>query len=197
MRTTAAFGRPEHAVALGMRHEDAVSLIRAGVPRRGATWADLGAGGGTFTRALADILGDGGEVHAIDRDPQVMQLAEGVAPGWARVVPRQADFTRPLPYRDLDGILMANALHFVAEPARVLAQILTALRNGGTFLLVEYDLRQGNPWIPHPIPRTRFDAIAEAAGLQDVRDVGRIASRYGSRDIYAAAATKVHDLTVA
>ena len=172
-----------------MRHEEAVALLRGGVSGSGGAWADLGAGSGTFTRALAELLGPDGTVHALDRDARAI-VSRAERPGLARIEPRQGDFTRPLPFRDLDGILMANALHFVADHEPVLRQVLEAVRDGGVFLLVEYDLERGTPWIPHPISRTRFDELAGAVGLRDVGEVGRTPSRYGARDIYAAAGVK-------
>ena len=37
-----------------------VALIRGGVPRAGGVWADLGAGTGNFTWALAELIGPQG-----------------------------------------------------------------------------------------------------------------------------------------
>ena len=55
-----------------MDHADHVALLRAGIEagRRGsgAVWADIGSGRGAFTLALADLLGAGAEVIAVDRD---------------------------------------------------------------------------------------------------------------------------------
>ena len=50
-----------------MDHGDHVALLRAAV-RPGGTWADIGAGSGAFTLALADLLGPGGAILAVDRD---------------------------------------------------------------------------------------------------------------------------------
>jgi predicted RNA methylase len=47
---------------------DAVALIRDAIPQRGGTWADLGAGEGTFTRALVELLGSDSRIYAVDRD---------------------------------------------------------------------------------------------------------------------------------
>jgi len=72
----------------------------------------------------------------------------------------------------------------------VLGRVLARVRAHGTLLLVEYDLDRGTPWIPHPVSFARFAELARALGLVDVREVGRMRSRYGRRDIYAAAARK-------
>ena len=58
-----------------MEIHDAAALIAGALPPRrpGAAeptlWADLGAGTGTFTSALAWLLGQGATVLAVDRDP--------------------------------------------------------------------------------------------------------------------------------
>jgi hypothetical protein len=43
-------------------HQDAVALIRDGVPYPGGSWADLGAGAGVFTRAVGLV-----DVHEVGR----------------------------------------------------------------------------------------------------------------------------------
>jgi hypothetical protein len=51
-----------------MHTHEAAALLAQAVPPGPAVWADLGAGGGTFTRALAARLGPGGRIYAVDRD---------------------------------------------------------------------------------------------------------------------------------
>jgi len=171
-------------------HEDAVALIRDGVPFPGGTWADLGAGSGVFTRALADLLGDAGVVVAVDRRPTERGLRRDAGRGSAEIRTLRADFAGPLALPLLDGVSMANALHFAPDAETVLGRVLARVRAHGTLLLVEYDLDRGTPWIPHPVPLARLEELARSVGLVDVREVGRMRSRYGRRDIYAAAARK-------
>ena len=177
-----------------MDHADAVFLIAPGVARRGGRWADLGAGSGTFTRALATLLGPTGIVHAVDRSSDVLALSSAASDssGTAQIVPLQADFREPLPLPELDGVLMANSLHFVARQAQldVVNRLTGLLAEGGAFLLVEYDQRSGSPWVPHPVTSRRFSQLAEAADLGKPTEIGRRRSRYGPRDMYAAVARK-------
>lgn len=166
-----------------MYHHEAVELIRAGVPHPGGTWADLGAGSGTFSRALAELLGPEGTVIAVDRDATPLPAAP--VDGGAAVVGRRADFTGVLDLGPLDGIVMANALHYVRWQERALGRIVPLLRPGGSFVLVEYDTQRGSPWIPFPVPPAAFRRLAAGAGLETVIEIGRLPSRFGPRDLYA------------
>lgn len=177
-----------------MRISDAEDLIGGGVRSPGGTWADLGAGTGTFTLALAKLLGEGGTVHAVDVSRTALSELARRARDLTRVsiVPAAGDFTEPLPLTDLDGVVMANSLHFVEhhEQARVVESVSGYLRAGGSLVLVEYDQSVGNPWVPYPVPPARFAELAREAGLSESVEIGRRRSRYGPRQMYAAVAVR-------
>jgi SAM-dependent methyltransferase len=159
-----------------MQHDDHVALLRPGVPRPGGVWADFGSGGGAFTLALADLLGPGGVIYSIDRDGRALrQQAEtlkALFPG-VSLHTLQADFTRDLrpPLPPLDGLVMANALHFVpdAKKAEVVNRVKSYLRPGGRWLLVEYNVDRGNLWVPHPLAYPTWEALALGCGFTSVR----------------------------
>jgi ubiquinone/menaquinone biosynthesis C-methylase UbiE len=150
---------------------EAVTLIEAAVPRHAGTWADIGAGNGTFTQALIQQLGPEARIYAIDREARaIAALERWTKKEAANVIPVRADFARPfeLPgVRDpkLDGILFANSLHFVPEADAVLGRLARWLRPGGRVVIVEYDRQAASRWVPYPIPRARFEALARSAGL--------------------------------
>ena len=179
-----------------LNHSDHVGLIRGGVPPGGGRWADLGAGEGAFTLALADLLGPGGQVTAIDRDAGALRELSAAL---HELFPRTdlhtltADFTRDLRLTDLDGVVMANALHFVPDrdqPA-VLDGVRAVLKPGGRLVLVEYGADRGNPWVPHPFSYLRWEQMAGAAGFAGTRMLGSVPSRFlGS--IYAAVSERPH-----
>ena len=130
-----------------MNVRDAVQLIAPPV-LGGGRWADLGAGRGTFTAALARLLGPGGTVYAIERDATAIAALEmlarrGGSDGRSAIVVRHADFTQPMELPSLDGVLLANALHFVPdnEQARVLEHVARGVIRGGAIVVVEYDNR--------------------------------------------------------
>jgi SAM-dependent methyltransferase len=154
-------------------------LLRPGVVP--GDWADLGSGWGAFTLALADLLGPGARIHSVDRDAGALRRQreemEGRFPD-ARVDYRQADFTRPLDLPPLDGVLMANSMHFVREKGPLLARVHDLLKPGGGLLLVEYDGDRGNPWVPHPLSYGSWELLAATCGFGRTRLLARIPSRY-------------------
>jgi ubiquinone/menaquinone biosynthesis C-methylase UbiE len=172
-----------------VNHADHVALLAGGVTQgEGGAWADLGAGTGAFTLALADLIGPHGVIHAIDRDRAALAelrsaFVSAVPQAELRVHP--GDFTRRLELADLDGVVMANSLHFVEDKRAVLALVRGYLKHGGRLLLVEYDSDQGNPWVPHPMSFETWRAIATDAGFLDTRKLATVPSRF-LRRIYSA-----------
>ena len=164
-------------------------LLRDGIPAPGGTWADFGAGAGAFTLAIADLLGPGANVIAIDRDAR--RLRENERALRARFPETKAshvaaDFTRPLGLPPLDGIVIANALHFVADQAPVVALLRGYLAPGGRLLIVEYNLDRPNAAVPYPVPYERWAALASDAGIAHTELLARRPSRF-LREIYSAA----------
>jgi ubiquinone/menaquinone biosynthesis C-methylase UbiE len=157
-----------------VNHADLVALIEGAITERGGNWADLGAGEGAFTRALADLLGPSAHIIAVDRDGGA--LRRGLA-GTA-IDTKVADFTRPLDLSNLDGIVMANSLHFVRDRGPVLESVRKMLRPGGKLIVVEYGTDRGNPWVPHPFTFERWEQMAAQAGFEKTRLLRTIPSRH-------------------
>jgi len=178
-----------------MRVFDAIELIRRTIPQIGGAWADIGAGDGMFTRALVDLLGPTARVYAVDRDPEALADLESWASEHdAHVIPVLADFTGPfeLPGMDgapLDGLILANALHFVREPERVLGELASRVRPGGRVVVVEYDRHRPDRWVPYPVPSARLADLARAAGLSMPIFTAMRPSAYGG-SLYAASADR-------
>lgn len=168
---------------------EATNLIQNGVgDAAGQTWADLGAGEGTFTRALAALVGEQGRVIALDQDAvalrELRRLSRDTPSPRIEVVAGDVTKLR-LPEVQLDGALLANVLHFIEDPTAVLARVRTHLRAAGRVLVVEYERRARSPWVPFPLPLSRLEMMAGAAGFGAPVEVGRRRSRYQG-ELYCA-----------
>ena len=171
-----------------MDHHDHVRLIREGVDGAGSIWADLGSGEGAFTLALADVLGRAGTIHTVDRDRRALDIQlralRGRFPA-ITIVEHVADFTRPIELPPLDGVVMANSLHFERDKLAVLGLVRGYLKPGARFVLVEYGADRGNPWVPHPLSFPTWSTLAATAGFRETRLLETVPSRFlGS--IYSA-----------
>ncbi|MFN2520790.1 MAG: class I SAM-dependent methyltransferase [Candidatus Limnocylindria bacterium] len=169
-----------------MNHDDHVALLRDGVAP--GVWADLGSGTGAFTLALADLVGPAGEIHSVDRDGAALRQQERSMRSRfpaAGVKYLAADFTKPLDLPSLDGVVMANSLHFVRNKEEVLGHVLAMLRPQGRFILIEYDADRGNPWVPHPLSFETWRSLAARSGLIGTRLLHSVPSRFLDR-IYSA-----------
>ena len=163
-----------------MTHDELVNLIRHGVAVKGGTWADFGAGSGQFTRALRELIGPQATLYAIDRDSWTLRAQ----PDDVHTI--NADFTDPLNLPVLDGLLVANALHFVPHQDEAITALAAYLKPGGRFLLVEYEQRL--PWTPFALPYARFATLAQSTGLTHVERIASRTSPTTGATMYAASA---------
>lgn len=172
-----------------MNHTDHVRLLRDGIPSLGGVWADLGSGGGAFTLALADLLGPTARIYSVDKDRRALREQEAAMrasfPTLA-VTYLEADFTCPLDLPPLDGVVMANSLHFQRDKDSVLQRVRGYLRPGGRLLLVEYNADSGNPWVPYPLSYPAWEKLASRNGFRETRLLTTQPNRF-LREIYSAA----------
>jgi ubiquinone/menaquinone biosynthesis C-methylase UbiE len=167
---------------------EAVELIRGAfaAQKKKTVWADLGCGKGMFTHALARLLHEGSKIHAVDQLNETIHAPlNGIA-----IEFHQLDFMKNvLPFHELDGILMANSLHFVSEKIEFLLGLKRYLRRNGRLLIVEYELSQGNEWVPYPVPFSTLKNLLTNEGFIDIQLIGERKSIYGAHKMYASIAT--------
>src|SRR5579883_682405 len=171
-----------------MEHADHVRLLRDGVGERGGVWADLGSGWGAFTLALADLLGPGATIYSVDKDRRSLREQEQAMRARfpaTTVHYLVADFTRRLDLPPLDGVVMANSLHYQRDKLPVLGFVQDYLRPAGRLLLVEYNADRGNPWVPYPLSYPTWEALATRAGFAQTRLLATTPSSF-LREIYSA-----------
>jgi len=174
-----------------MDHLDHVKLLEPANLPRGGTWADFGAGSGAFTLAVRELVGLSAEIYAIDKDRGGLGKLERshrehfVTSQNLHLV--RADFTGALSLPPLDGIVMANSLHFFRDKEKVLRHVRTFLKLNGALLLVEYNADSGNPWVPHPLSFETYRALAPRAGFSEPRLLAQHPSRF-LKEFYSAVA---------
>lgn len=151
-----------------MKHEEIIKLIREGV-QHGLRWADIGAGGGNFTRALADLLHDDAVIYALDQNTKALRALEKQWSHPQQLITISADLRQQIPLQNfggvlLDGAVMANVLHFIPHQlqANVLQKLMHLLNQDGGLIVIEYDVRNRRPWIPYPVPFAHLSQLAEA-----------------------------------
>ena len=172
-----------------MRLRDAVEMLAdSNVDAFGPTiWADLGAGDGTFTLALAEVLAPGSVIHAIDLDGPAVRRIPSAHKG-ARITVHRGDFVKqPWPFADLDGILMANSLHYVDDQPAFLRACESHMTSRRNFLIVEYDTSEPSRWVPYPVNLSRLTTLFERAGYTSVRVLRSRPSIYRRAPIYSVA----------
>ncbi|MRG47341.1 methyltransferase domain-containing protein [Chitinophaga sp. SYP-B3965] len=164
-----------------MELSTAIELIRSDEFDKSsiAVWADLGCGSGLFTNALLNYLHPKSTVYAIDQYP--------VKINHPSIVLQKMDFiTADWELPPLDGILMANSLHFVEDKRSFLRKVKAALKPNGTLLLVEYDTDTPNHWVPFPASFSSLKRLLLESGFKNVHRLQEQPSIYGKANLYAA-----------
>src|SRR6266545_6530416 len=174
-----------------MDHTDHVNLLRPANLQQGGTWADFGAGSGAFTLALRELIGTHADIYAVDKDRRGFNDLEKAHrekfTTAQNVHPMRADFTGALSLPPLDGIVMANSLHYFKDKEKVLRHVRSFLKMNGVLLLVEYNVDSGNMWVPYPLSFDTYRSLAPQAGFSEPSLLATAPSRF-LREFYSAAA---------
>jgi ubiquinone/menaquinone biosynthesis C-methylase UbiE len=158
-----------------MNHNDHVNLIKPAFldETPNASFADLGAGSGAFTLAVREVLGADATIYAVDKDSSSLKQLEqeyqsrfGDSNNLHLIT---ADFSKPLSLPLLDGILMANSLHFFKDKIKVMKHIKTFLKPNGKLIMVEYSVDKGNLWVPYPFSFSTFESICKESGFDQAK----------------------------
>jgi ubiquinone/menaquinone biosynthesis C-methylase UbiE len=170
---------------------DAIEMLAGSdVAALGPTkWADLGSGTGTFTLALADLLAPGSTIHAIDQDASALRKIP-LEHKDVTITTHRGDFTdRTWPFANLDGILMANSLHYVEDPAAFIRRCDPRMTLPRRFLIVEYDTDESNRWVPYPVSKKKLTSLFTDAGYSSIAMLRSRPSVYRRAALYAALIT--------
>ncbi len=169
-----------------MELSTAIALIGGGIQKASIepqTWADLGAGTGLFSQALATLLPPASQIYAVDRDQTALNEI-----AWShtdkRLVRLNLDIDKKLELPPLDGAVLANVLHFIRDQPGFLKQLQRQLRQNGVFIIIEYDTTTGNKWVPYPISLDRMKKMTASLDL-DLLLLGTVRSKYNAGILYS------------
>jgi len=103
--------------------------------------ADIGAGTGYLSRRMAPVVMPGGQVLAVDVQPEMVTLMQTMVrqTGLTQIKPLLgAENDVKLPASSVDLAIMVDVYHELAYPYEVLESISRALKPGGRLVFVEY-----------------------------------------------------------
>jgi ArsR family transcriptional regulator len=107
------------------------------------TVADLGVGTGALAETLAPFAG---RVIGVDRSDQMLRAASLRLAQHRNVELRKGELERlPLQDGELDLAVLALVLHYVVDPAAVLAEVRRALKPGGRLVLLDMRAHDRGP----------------------------------------------------
>lgn len=177
-----------------MDHNDHVNLLRPANLIQDGVYADFGAGSGAFTLALRELVGHDATIHAVDKDRSALDHLESAHRArfhsTRNLILLPNDFSRPLELPPLDGIVMANSLHFFKDKEKILRHVREFLKPNGTLLIVEYNVDSGNMWVPHPLTFETYRTLASRAGFSEPRLLAKVPSRF-LKEFYSAVAYRI------
>ena len=176
-----------------MDHTDHVNLLRPANLPEGGVYADFGAGAGAFTLALRELIGLDATIFAVDKDKSSLRTLENSHRArfdtTRNLILLPNDFSQPLDLPSLDGVVMANSLHYFKDRDKILQHVRGFLKSNGALLIVEYNVDSGNLWVPYPLSFETFRTLAPRAGFADPRLLATHPSRF-LKEFYSAAAQK-------
>lgn len=123
------------------QEEEPLKLLNSLKIQPGQTICDFGCGNGFHSLQLAKRVGPTGAVHAIDIQPEMLEmLRERAGPrGLANIKPVLAtEEESGLAPDTFDMVLMVDVYHELSNPAEILAAIHKSLKSDGRLVLVEF-----------------------------------------------------------
>ena len=111
---------------------------------------DAGAGTGAVARIMADIVGASGSAVAFDQSESRLEAGRGLAAGIQNLEFRQGDLSDTgLPSESFDLVWSRFVFEYLADPDKVLAELIRVTKVGGKVVLADLD---GNGVFHYPLP---------------------------------------------
>ncbi|MEM7436059.1 MAG: methyltransferase domain-containing protein [Myxococcota bacterium] len=145
--------------------------------------ADIGAGTGLFTNAMAERVGPDGRVFAVDIVPsfldRIRERAESAGLTQVTTVLGHERATM-LPEGSVDVAFMCDTYHHIEYPQSYLRSLFETIRPGGELILIDFEriegvtsprvlahVRAGKPTVIEEVSQAGFVLVAEVDGLLD------------------------------
>jgi precorrin-6B methylase 2 len=161
------------------REERTDILLEALDLKPGMVVADIGAGTGYLSRRMAAAVAPGGQILAVDVQPEMVSLLRQLArqSGMSNIVPSLgAEDDVKLGASTVDLAIMVDVYHELAFPHEVLESVVRALKPGGQVVFVEY--RAEDPRVPikalHKMTEAQVRREAETHALVWERTVNSL-----------------------
>ena len=131
---------------------------------------DAGCGPGRVTIPLAQAVGPGGKVTALDMQPGMLAQvrAKAGAAGAENIRTLRAELgSGILPQNEFDRIILVSVLGEIPDQSAALEELFAALKPGGVLSVTEV------VFDPHFQPRPKVEALAGATGFSEKDFLGK------------------------
>lgn len=134
--------------------------------------ADVAAGTGYLTKFLAAKVGKTGRVYAVEIGDDELRALRALAArdSFANVEVIAGTTTDPKLPRSLDGAVILNSYHEIAQHQAMLVAIKTALRPGALLVIVDNAALAG--WFTARDEQASHHALDPKYAVQELRDAG-------------------------
>lgn len=168
--------------------EGAARVSRMQVPRvidalglaPGQVVVDLGSGSGLFTRPIAQKVGPGGRVYAVDVEPGLLKVVDRTATeaGLANVRTVLAAGDDPKIPEPADLIFVCDTLHHIPNQGPYLKTLVRFLKPGGRLVLIDFDENWPAGHESMVYTRLDLDRWTQGAGLSLVSSLDWLENSY-------------------
>jgi ubiquinone/menaquinone biosynthesis C-methylase UbiE len=177
---------PGTATAQDEYASDAARLVTALQLHPGRTVADIGAGRGQLTMALAREVGPTGRVYATELDPDrlrdIRQATESAGLKNVIVIEAQATHTN-LPEQCCDALVLRRVYHHFVNPTLMNASMRQSLKPGGLLAVIDFAPDSAESAAPEGRANGNQHGVTSATVVRELSQAGfeLVAVEKGSR----------------